>query len=122
MNKTIDKNEQRLIRHARIRRKISGTSLRPRLSVYRSTNEIYCQIIDDEKQTTIVSASSKEKGLASKLKGKTKSEQARLVGEAVAKKALKKKINEVVFDRGGYIYTGRVKQVAEGARDAGLKF
>ena len=122
MNKTIDKNEQRLIRHARIRRKISGTSLRPRLSVYRSTNEIYGQIIDDEKQTTIVSASSKEKGLASKLKGKTKSEQARLVGEAVAKKALKKKINEVVFDRGGYIYTGRVKQVAEGARDAGLKF
>ena len=122
MNKTIDKNEQRLIRHARIRRKISGTSLRPRLSVYRSTNEIYCQIIDDEKQTTIVSASSKEKGLASKLKGKTKSEQARLVGEAVAKKALKKKINEVVFDRGGYIYTGRVKQGAEGARDAGLKF
>lgn len=122
MNKTIDKNEQRLIRHARIRRKISGTSLRPRLSVYRSTNEIYCQVIDDEKQTTIVSASSKEKALASKLKGKTKSEQARLVGEAVAKKALKKKIEEVVFDRGGYIYTGRVKQVAEGARDAGLKF
>ena len=122
MNKVIDKNEQRLIRHARIRRKISGTSLRPRLSVYRSTNEIYCQVIDDEKQTTLVSASSKEKALAESLKGKTKSEQARLVGEAVAKKALDKKITEVVFDRGGYIYTGRIKAVAEGAREAGLKF
>ena len=122
MNKVIDKNKQRLIRHARIRAKISGTSLRPRLSVYRSTNEIYCQIIDDEKQVTLVSASSKEKELAESLKGKTKSEQARLVGEAVAKKALKKKIAEVVFDRGGYIYTGRIKAVAEGARDAGLKF
>lgn len=122
MNKVIDKNKQRLIRHARIRAKISGTSLRPRLSVYRSTNEIYCQVIDDEKQMTLVSASSKEKELAESLKGKTKSEQARLVGEAVAKKALKKKITEVVFDRGGYIYTGRIKAVAEGARDAGLKF
>lgn len=122
MNKVIDKNKQRLIRHARIRAKISGTSLRPRLSVYRSTNEIYCQVIDDEKQVTLVSASSKEKELAESLKGKTKSEQARLVGEAVAKKALKKKITEVVFDRGGYIYTGRIKAVAEGARDAGLKF
>jgi large subunit ribosomal protein L18 len=122
MNKVIDKNKQRLIRHARIRAKISGTSLRPRLSVYRSTNEIYCQVIDDEKQVTLVSASSKEKELAESLKGKTKSEQARLVGEAVAKKALKKKITEVVFDRGGYIYTGRIKAVAEGAREAGLKF
>ncbi len=122
MKKQIDKNAQRLIRHARIRRKISGTSLRPRLSIYRSTNEIYCQIIDDEQQVTLISASSKEKELASQLNGKTKSEQARLVGETVAKRALDKKIENVVFDRGGYIYTGRVKQVAEGAREAGLKF
>lgn len=122
MKKQIDKNVQRLIRHARIRRKISGTSLRPRLSIYRSTNEIYCQIIDDEQQVTLISASSKEKELASQLNGKTKSEQARLVGETVAKRALDKKIENVVFDRGGYIYTGRVKQVAEGAREAGLKF
>lgn len=121
MNKLVDKNSKRLIRHARVRRKISGTSLRPRLSVYRSTNEIYCQIIDDEKQVTLVSASTKEAGLQESLKGKTKTEQARLVGEAVAKKALSKKINEVVFDRGGYVYTGRVKAVCEGARDSGLK-
>lgn len=121
MRKCIDKNAKRLVRHARVRRKISGTSLRPRLSVYRSTNEIYCQVIDDEKQVTLVSASTKEAGLQESLKGKTKTEQARLVGEAVAKKALSKKINEVVFDRGGYVYTGRVKAVCEGARDSGLK-
>ena len=122
MKKEIDKNAQRLIRHARIRRKISGTSLRPRLSVYRSTNEIYCQVIDDEQQVTLVSANSKEKELASTLNGKTKSEQARLIGETIAKRALEKNIENVVFDRGGYIYTGRIKQVAEGAREAGLKF
>ncbi|MBQ0017490.1 MAG: 50S ribosomal protein L18 [Clostridiales bacterium] len=121
MRKIIDKNAERLVRHARVRTKISGTSRRPRLSVYRSTNEIYCQVIDDEKQCTLVSASSKEKALAEELKGKTKTEQARLVGSAVAKKALSKKIKEVVFDRGGYVYTGRVKAVAEGARDSGLK-
>ncbi len=122
MKKEIDKNSQRLIRHARIRRKISGTSLRPRLSVYRSTNEIYCQVIDDEQQVTLVSANSKEKELASALNGKTKSEQARLIGETIAKRALEKNIENVVFDRGGYIYTGRIKQVAEGARESGLKF
>lgn len=121
MNKVIDKNANRLVRHERVRTKISGTSLRPRLSVFRSLSEIYCQVIDDEKQVTLVSASSKEKALQESLKGKTKTEQARLVGEAVAKKALAKKIKEVVFDRGGYVYTGRVKAVAEGARDSGLK-
>lgn len=122
MNKVVDKNEQRLIRHARIRRKISGTSLRPRLSVFRSTNEIYCQVIDDENGVTLVSASSKEKELANLMSGKTKSEQAQIVGEAVAKKALAKNIETVVFDRGGYIYAGRIKQVAQAARNAGLKF
>lgn len=122
MKKNFDKNAQRLIRHARIRRKISGTSLRPRLSVYRSTNEIFCQVIDDENMTTLVSASTKEKELSSKLSGKTKSEQARIIGEVIATRALEKKIENVVFDRGGYIYAGRIKQVAEGARDSGLKF
>ena len=122
MKKEIDKNSQRLIRHARIRRKISGTSLRPRLSVYRSTNEIYCQVIDDEQQVTLVSANSKEKELASALNGKTKSEQARLIGETLAKRALEKNIDNVDYDRGGYIYTCRIKQVAEGARESGLKF
>lgn len=122
MKKQIDRNSQRLIRHARIRRKISGTSLRPRLSVYRSTNEIYCQVIDDEQQVTLASASSKEKELASALNGKTKSEQARLIGETIAKRAIEKNIENVVFDRGGYIYAGRIRQVAEGAREAGLKF
>lgn len=122
MKKNFDKNAQRLIRHARIRRKISGTSLRPRLSVYRSTNEIFCQVIDDENMTTLVSASTKEKELSSKLSGKTKSEQARIIGEVIATRALEKKIESVVFDRGGYIYAGRIKQVAEGARDSGLKF
>ena len=122
MKKSIDKNAQRLIRHARIRTKISGTSLRPRLSVYRSTNEIFCQVIDDENQVTLVSASTKEKEVAKELAGKTKCEQARMIGELIAKRALAKNIETVVFDRGGYIYTGRIKQVAEGARDAGLKF
>lgn len=122
MKKQIDKNAQRLVRHARVRTKISGTSLRPRLSVYRSTNEIYCQLIDDEKQTTLVSCNSKEKELSETLNNKTKTEQARIIGETIAKRALKKKIKEVVFDRGGYIYTGRVKAVADGARDAGLVF
>lgn len=122
MKKSFDKNAQRLIRHARIRTKISGTSLRPRLSVYRSTNEIYCQVIDDENQVTLVSASTKEKEVTKELAGKTKCEQARKIGELIAKRALAKNIESVVFDRGGYIYTGRIKQVAEGARDAGLKF
>lgn len=122
MNKVIDKNSKRLVRHARVRTKISGTSLRPRLSVYRSTNEIYCQLIDDEKQVTMVSCNTKEKELSETLKNKTKTEQARIVGETLAQRALKKKVKEVVFDRGGYIYTGRVKAVADGAREAGLKF
>ena len=117
-----DRNEERLIRHARVRRKISGTTECPRLDVYRSNVAIYAQIIDDTKGVTLVSASSLDKDLEKEMKGKTKTEQARLVGEAVAKKALKAKIKTVVFDRGGYIYTGRVQALAEGARDAGLEF
>ena len=117
-----DRNEERLIRHARVRKRLSGTSETPRLCVYRSNAEIYAQVIDDTKGVTLASASSADKDLEKTLKGKTKTEQARLVGESVAKKALKAKIKTVVFDRGGYIYTGRVQALAEGARDAGLEF
>ena len=121
INKT-DKNQERLVRHKRVRRKVSGTSERPRLSVYRSTNEIYAQIIDDVNGVTLVSASTLDKEIKSQLEGKSKTEQAKLVGETVAKRAIEKKIEEVVFDRGGYIYIGRVQALADGAREAGLKF
>ena len=117
-----DRNEERLIRHARVRKRLSGTKETPRLCVYRSNAEIYAQIIDDEKGVTLASASSADKDLEKALSGKTKTEQARLVGESIAKKALKAKIKNVVFDRGGYIYTGRVQALAEGARSAGLEF
>ena len=117
-----DRNEERLIRHARVRKRLSGTTETPRLCVYRSNAEIYAQIIDDTKGVTLASASSADKDLEKALNGKTKTEQARLVGESIAKKALKAKIKNVVFDRGGYIYTGRVQALAEGARSAGLEF
>lgn len=117
-----DKNKNRLNRHLRVRRKITGTAERPRLSVYRSLNEIYAQIIDDTKSVTLISASTKEKSLNAELAGKSKVQQAKLIGEVVAKRALEHKIEEVVFDRGGYIYTGRVASLAEGARSQGLKF
>ena len=113
-----DKNQARLVRHKRVRRKVSGTSTCPRLNVYRSLNEIYAQVIDDTKGTTLVSASSRELK-ADKL---TKTQMAALVGKTVAEKAIKAGIQEVVFDRGGYVYTGRVKALADGAREAGLKF
>ena len=122
MIKKTDKNQERLVRHKRVRRKISGTASRPRLCVYRSLSQIYAQIIDDENQKTLVSASSLEKEISSKCEGKTKSEVAKLVGETIGKRAVEKKIKEVVFDRGGYLYTGRVQAVADGARSAGLKF
>lgn len=122
MIKVKDKNEERLVRHKRVRAKLSGTTERPRLCVYRSTSQIYAQIIDDSKGTTLVSASTLDPEVKNSLEGKTKTEQAKLVGEMVAKRALKKKIKEVVFDRGGYIYIGRVQALADGAREAGLKF
>ena len=117
-----DKNEARQKRHGRVRNKISGTSLRPRLSVYRSTSEIYAQLIDDEKGVTLVSASTLDKEVKSQLEGKTKTEQAQIVGEVVAKRAIKSGLKQVVFDRGGYLYIGRVKALAESARSAGLEF
>ena len=118
----VDKNSIRVARHARIRNKIKGTTARPRLNVYRSTNHIYAQIIDDVKGVTIAAASTVEKELADKINDKTKKEAAKLVGELAAKRAMLKGVTEVVFDRGGYLYTGRVAELAQGARDAGLKF
>lgn len=117
-----DKNAERVKRHTRVRGKIFGTAERPRLNVYRSLTNIYAQIIDDEKGVTLISASSLEKELKETLKDKTKKETATIIGETLAKRALKKKIKTVVFDRGGYLYTGRVKNLADGARNAGLEF
>ena len=121
INKT-DKNQERLVRHKRVRRKLAGTTERPRLCVYRSLAQIYAQIIDDTNGTTLVSASTLDADVKKAIEGKSKSEQAKIVGETVAKRALEKNITEVVFDRGGYIYIGRVQALADGAREAGLKF
>ena len=118
----INKNELRKAKHNRIRNTLSGTSERPRLNVYRSTSNIYAQIIDDTTGKTLASSSSLDKGLVDALKGLNKKAQAEKVGEDIAKKAKKAKIKNVVFDRGGYIYTGRVASLAEGARKAGLEF
>ena len=117
-----DKNADRVQRHARVRKKITGTAEMPRFNVYRSLNHIYVQVIDDVKGVTLVSASTMEKAVKEQIKDMTKTEAAKVVGAAAAKKALAAGIATVVFDRGGYIYTGRVKGVADGAREAGLKF
>ena len=103
-----------------IRKDITGTEARPRLSVFRSNKEIYAQIVNDEKGTTIVAASSRDKNVASP--EASKQEQAALVGKAIAEKALKAGVTTIAFDRGGYLYHGRVKSLAEGAREGGLKF
>lgn len=112
----------RIMRHQRVRKRISGTPERPRLNVFRSLNEIYAQIIDDESGRTLAAASTIDNELRSQMDGKTKTEQARLVGEAIAQRAQAAGIEQVVFDRGGYKYIGRVKALAEGAREGGLKF
>lgn len=117
-----DKNADRVIRHARVRKKVSGTAEVPRLSVYRSTNHIYAQIIDDVKGVTLCAASTLEKDVAVKVAKLSKSEAAKVVGQTVAEKALKLGLKHVVFDRGGYLYTGRVQALADGAREAGLEF
>lgn len=117
-----DKNLDRLARHARVRKKVSGTAERPRFCVYRSNANIYVQVIDDVAGKTIAAASTLEKEIASKIKEMDKCAAAALVGETAAKRALEAGITEVVFDRGGYIYTGRVAGIADGARKAGLKF
>lgn len=118
----IKRNEARKRRHARVRKAIHGTSERPRLNVFRSLTEIYAQLIDDEAGVTLTSASSIDKALRAKVKGKSKIEQARLVGEAIAARAKESGITQVVFDRGGFKYIGRVKALADGAREGGLEF
>ena len=118
----IDKNAVRKARHNRTRRHIVGTGERPRLNVYRSLNNIYAQVIDDTTSQTLASASTLDAEIKAQLAEKTKKEAAKLVGELVGKRALEKGVQEVVFDRGGYLYTGRVAELAEGARAAGLKF
>lgn len=115
----VDSNKKRLIRHKRVRAKISGTAERPRLNVFRSLSNIYAQIIDDTTGKTIVSASSVEKGFEGNGGNK---EAAKKVGAMIAERAKEKGITEVVFDRGGYVYHGRVKELAEGAREGGLQF
>lgn len=115
-----NKSEARQRRHLRVRKKIFGTTERPRLSVYRSEKNIYAQIIDDINSNTLVSASTLDKDFSSKV-GSNK-EAAKTVGEIIAKKALEKGIKQVVFDKGGYIYHGRIKELADGAREAGLEF
>ena len=116
MIKKADSNKARAKRHARVRAKISGTPERPRLNVYRSTKHIYAQLIDDVNGVTLASASSMDKDFEG-VGGNTEA-----VGTKIAERALAKNITEVVFDRGGYLYHGRVKELAEGAREGGLKF
>ncbi|EKX93738.1 ribosomal protein L18 [Peptostreptococcus anaerobius] len=120
--KKIDKNANRVARHKRVRKKVTGTAERPRLCVFRSSKNIYAQIIDDANRVTLVSASSLDEAIKGAVSYTGNKEAARKVGELVAKKAAEKGITEVVFDRGGYIYHGRVLELAEGAREAGLKF
>ncbi|MFD2543584.1 50S ribosomal protein L18 [Lacinutrix gracilariae] len=116
----LSKFERRIRIKNRIRKTVSGTATRPRLSVFRSNKEIYAQIVDDVTGNTISAASSRDKDISS-AKG-NKSEIATLVGKSVAEKAIKAGINTISFDRGGYLYHGRIKSLAEGAREAGLKF
>lgn len=116
------REELRKRRHHRVRAKLSGTSDRPRLNIYRSLNEIYAQVIDDVEGRTLVQASTIDKELRAEADGKPRVEQARLVGKTVAERAKAQGIENVVFDRGGYRYFGRIKALAEAAREAGLKF
>ncbi|TCS81532.1 50S ribosomal protein L18 [Tepidibacillus fermentans] len=118
----VDKNKIRKRRHLRIRKNIVGTAERPRLNVFRSNKHIYAQIIDDVTGATLVSASTLDKELKDKVENGGSVEAAKLVGDLIAKRALDKNIENVVFDRGGYLYHGRIQALAESAREAGLKF
>lgn len=117
----VDKNMTRKRRHLRVRKKVSGTALKPRLNVYKSLSHIYVQIIDDQKGVTMAEASTLDPELKNIAKGANK-ESAKLVGKLIAKKALEKGIKDVVFDRGGYIYHGTIKELADAAREGGLNF
>jgi large subunit ribosomal protein L18 len=116
------KNEARKRRHMRVRKKANGTADKPRLNVFRSIKNIYAQLINDETGTTIAAASSIDKEIADQIKDKSNQDIARLVGQLIARRATEKGINEVVFDRGGYLYHGRIKALAEAAREEGLDF
>ncbi len=123
----IDKNAVRQRRHARVRKTITGTAETPRMNVYRSLNHIYVQVIDDRAGNekggvTLAAASTMDKAVKEKIQGLNKTDAAKVVGAVAAEKAMAKGVETVVFDRGGYLYTGRVKAVADGAREAGLKF
>ncbi|WP_435922603.1 50S ribosomal protein L18 [Paenibacillus sp. DYY-L-2] len=117
-----DKNKARLKRHLRVRKKIQGTAERPRLNVYRSSKHIYAQLIDDVAGVTLVSASTIDKGLSNEIGNGGNVESARKVGELIAKRAQEKGVKGVVFDRGGYLYHGRIQALADAAREAGLEF
>jgi large subunit ribosomal protein L18 len=118
----LDRAQERNRIHRRIRHKISGTTARPRLCVFRSLNHMYAQIVDDSKGTTLVAASTREKGVRGEEKGTGNLKSAKAVGKAIAERARALGIEAVVFDRGGYIYHGRVKALADAARESGLKF
>jgi large subunit ribosomal protein L18 len=112
----------RIRRHIRVRKKVSGTAERPRLTVFRSLSHIYAQVIDDVSRTTLVAASDLEAALKTKVSGKTKSDVATAIGELIAERAKDKGVTKVVFDRGGYPFHGRIKALAEAARSGGLEF
>ena len=123
----IDKNTVRQRRHARVRKTVVGTAEAPRMNVYRSLNHIYVQVIDDRAGNekggvTLAAASTMDKAVKEKIQGLNKTDAAKVVGAVAAERAMAKGVQTVVFDRGGYLYTGRVKAVADGAREAGLKF
>ena len=122
MFKAINKNANRKARHARVRKKISGTSERPRLTIFKSNANIYAQIIDDAVGVTLVSASTLDKEIKGNLEGASNKDAAKKVGEVIGKRAVDKGITEVVFDRSGYQYHGKVKELADACREAGLKF
>lgn len=122
MLKKVDKNQKRQERHYSIRNKITGTPERPRLNVYKSSKHIYAQIIDDATGTTLASCSTLDKDLREQAAELTKTDAAKLVGKTIGERAKNKGINVVVFDRGGYLYHGRVKLLADGARESGLEF
>ena len=122
MKPEVNRRKARLRRHRSIRRRLEGTPERPRLNVFRSLNHIYAQVIDDSDGKTLTSASTVDREIRDQLNGMTKTEQARVVGKVLAERAVAKGVKEVVFDRGGYQYHGRVKALAEAAREGGLEF
>ena len=122
MIKKTSKNSVRIRKHTRVRKKVEGTAARPRLNVFRSLKQIYAQIIDDNAGITLVAASTLDEALKGSVKLNGNKEGAKAVGKLIAEKAIEKGIKTVVFDRGGYIYHGRVKELAEAAREAGLEF